>query len=738
MGRRLWLLAVGIVVVMAALPAAGVPSIRPPAPPVEVPGTEDLKGDRIRDAVPGTSAGDRREAGSRPSTKKGAQKAGGRTSSGHAQRASGRGSGRPYRIGRGERFTWAKYRPASGSGLFPLSGTAELGFMEARGELPATQPAGTVAPLPANFGPNILVSQDLSSMPHNETSVAINPKDPNNIVVGANDYRMGGPGGSGFYATTDGGKTWYDGLLPFPSVYFEPIRPLESSTGVKRPAAGRPNARRRVVPVGEFRSQLALDGGGDPAVAFDRDGTVYYAEIEFHRTGCASMILVRRSVNGGRTWSRPLFGEPLPGDTRNEGDGVVVMNANDNNCLHFYDKEYLAVGPRPAGAPLVTGTDMAHLTSDRVYVTYTDFQLLPPVGAQPFVGPTVYVASPIMVSYSDDQGRHWSQPQEISGASQTLCSGSPMAGRCVTDQGSVPAVDPRTGKVHVYFFNSDTADDPVTQQVAPLTNQIQIPAQLLMVSSSDGGASWSDPVLVADIVDDNLPRAGDAIEPGPGGEAVRCPDQQPGRQVLGDTCFRWVAFGNPAVDPATGRVYAVWSDNRNGTKETVGSGPTAMPRYATDVDIFLATSEDGSSWSEPKRVNTDPLGNRKDQFFPWVAVGPDGAVHVSFLDRARDPANHDVGATLCISRDRAASFTCAPSSTGMWDPDLAFRSGLFIGDYTGIAVGPNGSFAAWPDARRARPSAQGDNPSSVFSEVVGSFSSHVFGARAASRTRNRS
>ncbi len=724
MRRRLWLCVVGVALLTAALPAAGVP-LRPPTPPIEVPGAESLKGERPRGAVPGAPAGDRREDKRRPSSKKGTEQGGVRAPSGRA--------GRPYPLGRGERFTWARYRPASGSGLFPLSGAAELGFMEAQGELSAAGPAGSVPPLPANFGPNVLVSQDLSSMPHNETSVAINPRDPNNIVVGANDYRLGF-GTSGFYATTDGGKIWRDGVLPAPTVYFEPIRPLESTTGVKRPAAGRPNARRRVVPAGDLRALLALDGGGDPALAFDRDGTVYYAEINFHRTGCASMILVYRSVNGGLTWSRPLFGEPMPGDTRNDGDGVVAMNENDNNCLHFYDKEFLAAGPRPAGAALVPGTDMAHLSPDRVYVTYTNFQLLPPVGVQPYVGPVVFVMSPIVISYSDDQGRHWSEPREISGTSQALCPGSPLAGRCMTDQGSVPVVDPRTGRVYVYFFNSDTADNPVAQQLTPLTDQQPIPSQLLMVSSSDGGARWSDPVLLADVVDDNLPRAGDAIEPSSGSESVRCPDQQPGRQVLGDTCFRWVAFGNPAVDPASGRLYAVWSDNRNGT-QTAGSGPSAITRYATDVDIFLSTSSDGTSWSEPRRVNTDPLGNRADQFFPWVAVGPDGAVHVSFLDRARDPANHDVGATLCVSRDRGASFTCAPSSTGSWDPNLAFRKGLFIGDYTGIAVGPDGSFAAWPDARRARKAEKGDNPSSELSEVVGSFSSRVFPARAASNSR---
>ena len=71
-----------------------------------------------------------------------------------------------------------------------------------------------------------------------------------NIVGGANDYRLGW-GTSGFYASTDNGEHWYDGIIPFPSL-----------------------------PSGDN-----LDGGGDPAIVFDREGTVYYArhQLQPHR-----------------------------------------------------------------------------------------------------------------------------------------------------------------------------------------------------------------------------------------------------------------------------------------------------------------------------------------------------------------------------------------------------------------------------------------------------------------------
>src|SRR3989442_777201 len=63
---------------------------------------------------------------------------------------------------------------------------------------------------------NIRVNQDRSNFPHDETSIAVNPRNPKNLVAGANDYRLG-YGDSGFYSSQDGGHTWYDGIAPIPT-----------------------------------------------------------------------------------------------------------------------------------------------------------------------------------------------------------------------------------------------------------------------------------------------------------------------------------------------------------------------------------------------------------------------------------------------------------------------------------------------------------------------------------------
>src|SRR2546428_1311664 len=185
------------------------------------------------------------------------------------------------------------------------------------------------------------LNQDFSCFPQDETVVDQNPKAPRNYIAGANDYRLGW-GTSGFYATTDGGAHWYDGITPFPST---------------------PNGDN-------------LDGGGDPVTLFDRGGVAYYAQINFNRTDDTSGVWVNRSTNGGFTWTRPCVAIrllPAPseaaacggaGDVRQPGDGTVGYIRDNDNSLNgsvpAFDKEWITAGPRPAGVAATCFTPLTH------------------------------------------------------------------------------------------------------------------------------------------------------------------------------------------------------------------------------------------------------------------------------------------------------------------------------------------------------------------------------------------
>jgi hypothetical protein len=134
----------------------------------------------------------------------------------------------------------------------------------------------------------------------NETTIAVNPTDHDNWVGGANDYSGTNiladraQSSCGFYFSTDAAQTWQGGLLPI---------------------------------------QPGYTGGGDPSVAFDKDGNVYYACLNFELipsddlwdTGDSGMF-VFKSTDGGATFTGP----------------TEVVSSSTMGGTH--DKEFIAVG----------------------------------------------------------------------------------------------------------------------------------------------------------------------------------------------------------------------------------------------------------------------------------------------------------------------------------------------------------------------------------------------------------
>ena len=77
-----------------------------------------------------------------------------------------------------------------------------------------------------------------------------------------------------------------------------------------------------------------------------------------------------------------------------------------------------------------------------------------------------------------------------------------------------------------------------------------------------------------------------------------------------DAVSHWPAFD---LDPA-GNLYVVWDEGGNGDR---------------DAGIWFATSKDGArTWSEPVRVDK----NDNTDIWPWMAVGDEGRVAISWLE----------------------------------------------------------------------------------------------------------
>lgn len=476
------------------------------------------------------------------------------------------------------------------------------------------------APNPyANPAPNIdmingdttvsIGSQAGCKSAQNETTIVVNPNNPNNLVAGTNDYRVfntreGRNDASGWaYTTFNGGATWIDVELPH----------LTFQTG----ATG---------------ALSDMDSAGDPSLAFGPNNTVYYANLVFSRLNDASGVAVSISHDGGLTWGEPVLVH---------ADGVDANgHALPTNILN--DKDWIAADP----------------SSGKVYLTWTQFT---------YSGAGQYLESPIVISVSNDFGATWSAPGAVSPTAATF------AGPGITpySQGSYPQVG-RNGEVYVAY------ESAVCQTLA--CDQPTDHDAIVMAKSTDGGHSFINTEV---SIDYDFPFNADV-----------------GDDTLTGENFRINSFPSFAVDRQTGRLYVTWADDRNGQYAANGSS------IKTNGDVFVVSSGNGTQWTQGYQIGTSA-----DEVFPAVAAY-NARVVVSFYTRAYDPngIGLDYAYVNATGLGNLSHTTVTRITTQTEDPRVQFISiglvsgqvlqGVFIGDYTAVALGSDLTFhPCWTDFR---------------------------------------
>ena len=275
--------------------------------------------------------------------------------------------------------------------------------------------------------PDVTVNQDTAAAPQNETAIAVDPNNPGRVVAGANDYVTRtwscsisgtpcsalGDAYSGTYFSNDGGQTW-----------------CCTSTD--------PQHLGTLIPGVEHLTGGPYDAGGDPAVAFDSRGTVFYAGLGFNRLSAPNAVTVSRGnfdSGGVLSWSAPTF-----------------INATTSPST-LNDKEWIAVDHN-VSSPF----------RDRIYVTWTRFLFKASTGA--------YTQSPIFFVSSSDGGHTFTAPKSI-------------AGNVLYGQGSRPVVGP-DGSLYVFWDGA---------------TRLATTDSTWMVKSTDGGATWTKPTQVAPLND---------------------------------------------------------------------------------------------------------------------------------------------------------------------------------------------------------------------------------------------
>ena len=245
----------------------------------------------------------------------------------------------------------------------------------------------------------------------------------------------------------------------------------------------------------------------------------------------------------------------------------------------------------------------------------------------------------IEITVSTDHGDHWSTPVNISSG---VNAGS-------HNQGVNIQTGPN-GEVYAVWAVYDSWPSDETA--------------IGFASSTDGGIHWS----TARRIEQNI-------------RGIR-------KTLLGgNKTMRVNSYPSMTVD-TSGNIYVVWIN-------------VGIPGTNTgDPDIYMIKSTNGgTNWNNPVRVNKDTAGNGRDQWAPWIAADPvTGYLACIFYD-SRDFSNNDMAETfVSISKDSGSSWEDFKVSDFAWPADgIAGFASNYAGDYIGIDIEAGKIYPLWSD-----------------------------------------
>jgi hypothetical protein len=448
-----------------------------------------------------------------------------------------------------------------------------------------------------------------------EPQVALDPTNPNHLVGAWQQDRWTNGGAHGLVAgySTNGGASWTVSPQPFSICY------QLSGYG---PALNYQRASDPWVSIGPGTPASPSSGSTAYSVSISFDQTPYPGDPNARNNAVGAAT----SYDGGATWTnvQAIIADPCVKGTP-PGPGY---QCNNPKSLVFNDKESVTADPVKAG--------VAYAVWDRLLAPPASFPGV--VRERAFFGPALF-------SKTTDYGRTWSAPQIIVGL--------PSLDQTIGNQ---IVVDRQTGALYDFFNLIQNASNSGGNRGYSVA----------FVKSTDGGATWSAPKVVAALQTVGVSDPNN-VDPSS--------DAPPAESRTGDI------IPEPAINPNNGQLYAVWQDGR-------------FNSFANDEVVISTSNDGGATWSAPELVNTH-IG--QPAYDPSVYVNAAGVVGVTYFQwQGTVPGNEETNFFIRKSTSSGSSaagptFGAATRVDGPFNNLAApWAGGYFLGDYMGLVANPSG------------------------------------------------
>jgi hypothetical protein len=172
-------------------------------------------------------------------------------------------------------------------------------------------------------------------------------------------------------------------------------------------------------------------------------------------------------------------------------------------------------------------------------------------------------------------------------------------------------------------------------------------------------------------------------------------DQSTGVNLGGE-----IVFAEP-INPEglVGQVFLAVDRSGTSTNNNVYMLASVQPTgFATGSDVMFARSTDeGRTFSAPRRINDDPINHAKWHWFGTLSVAPNGRIDVVWLDSRNAANNTDSQLFYSYSIDGGNSWSRNVAVSNPFNPFVGYPNQSKLGDYITIVsddAGANVAYAA--------------------------------------------